>query len=49
MMLVTDAWLALTASLASLLGFIIMFAIMAEAKKYFARQQKHLGEIQRAC
>ena len=45
MMLVTDAQLALTAILASLLGFVIMFAIMGRSQKYFARQQKHLGEI----
>lgn len=45
MMLVTDGWMTLTAVLASLLGFVIMFAIMGRSQKYFLRQQKHLGEI----
>ena len=45
MMLVTDGWMTLTAVLASLLGFVIMFAIMGRSQKYFMRQQKHLGEI----
>ena len=45
MMLVTDRWMTLTAVGASLIGFIIMFAIMGKSQKYFRRQQKHLGEI----
>ncbi len=45
MMLVTDGWMTLTAVLASLLGFVIMFSIMGRSRKYFMRQQKHLGEI----
>ena len=45
MMLMTDGWMTLTAVLASLLGFVVMFAIMGRSQKYFTRQQKHLGEI----
>lgn len=45
MMLKTNGLMTLTAVGASLLGFIIMFAIMGKSQKYFARQQKHLGEI----
>ena len=45
MMLVTDLTMTLTAVVASLLGFIVMFTIMGRSQKYFARQQKHLGEI----
>lgn len=45
MMLLTDGWMTLTAVLASLLGFVMMFAIMGRSQKYFTRQQKHLGEI----
>lgn len=45
MMLITNVWMTLTAVLASLLGFALMFAIMGRSQKYFARQQKHLGEI----
>ena len=45
MMLITDVWMTLTAVLASLLGFILMFTIMGKSQKYFRRQQKHLGEM----
>ncbi len=45
MMLATDGWMTLTAVSASLLGFIVMFAIMGRSQKYFTRQQRHLGEI----
>ena len=45
MMLLTDGWMTLTAVVSSLLGFAIMLAIMGRSQKYFARQQKHLGEI----
>jgi len=45
MMLITDGWMTLTAVLSSLLGFVVMFAIMGRSQKYFTRQQKHLGEI----
>lgn len=45
MMLITDGWMTLTAVVASLLGFILMFAIMGRSQKYFARQQKCLGNL----
>ena len=45
MMLVTDGWMTLTAVLSSILGFVLMFAIMGRSQKYFSRQQKHLGEL----
>ena len=45
MMLKTNGWMTLTAVGASLIGFVIMFAIMGKSQKYFARQQRHLGEI----
>ena len=45
MMLITNGWMTLTAVIASLLGFFIMFAIMGKSQKYFTRQQQHLGEI----
>lgn len=45
MMLKTNGILTLTAVSASFIGFILMFLIMGRSQKYFARQQKHLGEI----
>ena len=45
MMLTTNGWMTLTAVLASLLGFVVMFAIMGRSQKYFSLQQKHLGEL----
>ncbi len=45
MMLITDGWMTLTAVAASLLGFMLMFSIMGKSQKYFARQQKHLGNL----
>lgn len=45
MMFVTDAIMAITAILSSLLGFALMFLIMGRSQKYFLMQQKHLGEI----
>ncbi|MEE0205769.1 MAG: ABC transporter ATP-binding protein [Peptococcaceae bacterium] len=45
MMLITNLWMTLTAILASLLGFVVMFAIMGRSQKYFARQQRHLGAL----
>lgn len=45
MMLTTNGWMTLTAAVASLLGFVLMFSIMGKSQKYFTRQQKHLGEI----
>ena len=45
MMLITDGIMTLTAIIASLLGFVLMFLIMGRSQKYFARQQKHLGSL----
>ena len=45
MMLLTDGWMTLTAVGSSILGFVLMFAIMGRSQKYFSRQQQHLGEI----
>ena len=45
MMLITNLWMTLTAILASLLGFVVMFAIMGRSQKCFARQQRHLGAL----
>lgn len=45
MMLKTDGIMTVTAVVSSLLGFILMFAIMGRSQKYFTRQQKHLGAI----
>lgn len=45
MMLITNGIMTLTAVVASLFGFAVMFAIMGRSQKYFARQQKHLGEL----
>lgn len=43
MMLITDGWMTLTAVVASLLGFVLMFSIMGRSQKYFAAQQRCLG------
>ena len=45
MMLLTDAIMTLTAVLATLFGFALMMGMMARSQKYFARQQRHLGEV----
>lgn len=45
MMLITDVTMTLTAVLSTLLGFGVMMAIMSRSQKYFARQQRHLGEV----
>ena len=45
MMFITDWLMALTAIAASFVGFIVMFVIMGKSQKYFARQQRYLGEI----
>ena len=47
MMLLTNVWMTLTAVVASLLGFALMFAIMGKSQKYFRRQQKAPGPAQR--
>lgn len=45
MMLKTNVIMTLTAVVATLLGFVLMIAITSRSQKYFARQQKHLGEL----
>lgn len=45
MMFVTNWIMAFTAIAASLVGFIVMFLIMGKSQKYFARQQRFLGDI----
>ena len=45
MMLATNGWMTLTAVIASLLGFSLMFAIMGRSQKYFLRQQVNLGNL----
>lgn len=45
MMIKTNGIMTITAVLASLIGFVLMFMIMGRSQKYFSRQQKHLGEI----
>lgn len=45
MMFVTNWIMAFTAIAASLIGFVVMFLIMGKSQKYFARQQRYLGEI----
>ena len=45
MMLTTNVILTVTAVLASLIGFVLMFVIMGHSQGYFTRQQKHLGEL----
>ena len=45
MMLKTNVILTLVAIAASLVGFVLMFAIMGKSQKYFARQQADLGAI----
>ena len=45
-MMLRHNWvLTLTAVVATLLGFSLMFFIMGRSQKYFARQQRHLGEL----
>lgn len=45
MMLKTNLIMTASAVLATIIGFILMSIIMGRSQKYFARQQKHLGEI----
>ncbi|MCD7709278.1 MAG: ABC transporter ATP-binding protein/permease [Clostridiales bacterium] len=46
MMLATNLIMTATAIVATLIGFAIMLVIMGNSQKYFARQQRHLGEIE---
>ena len=45
MMLKTNGIMTLTAVLATIFGFVLMFMIMGRSQKYFIRQQKNLGAI----
>ena len=45
MMFVTNAIMAVTAIVASLIGFVFMFLIMGKSQKYFMRQQRYLGDL----
>ncbi|MCD8357984.1 MAG: ABC transporter ATP-binding protein/permease [Oscillospiraceae bacterium] len=45
MMLLTNVPMALTAVVATLIGFALMRIIMRRSLKYFVRQQKHLGQL----
>lgn len=45
MMFVTNATMAVTAIVASLIGFVFMFLIMGKSQKYFMRQQRYLGDL----
>ena len=45
MMFVTNAIMAVTAIVASLIGFVFMFLIMSKSQKYFMRQQRYLGDL----
>ena len=45
MMLITNVIMALTAVAAIFIGFMLMRVITAHSQKYFARQQRHLGEL----
>lgn len=45
MMLKTDVTMTITAVAATLIGFVLMFAIMGKSQKYFTAQQKQLGAI----
>ena len=45
MILKTNLIMTFTAVLATVIGFALMLVIMSKSQKYFARQQKHLGEI----
>lgn len=43
MMFITNAWMAITAILSTVIGFILMMFIMSKSQKYFIRQQRDLG------
>ncbi len=45
MMFVTNAVMAITAIVSSLLGFIFMFAVLGKSQKYFIARQEGLGEL----
>lgn len=43
MMFITNAWMAITAILSTVIGFVLMMFIMSKSQKYFIRQQRDLG------
>ena len=45
MMFVTNIWMAITAILASLFGFIFMFGVLGRSQKYFIARQEELGNL----
>ena len=45
MMFITNWIMAITAIVASLLGFSIMFLILGKSQKYFIRKQQELGDL----
>ena len=45
MMFVTNYIMAITAIIASLLGFVLMFIILGKSQKYFSARQVELGKI----
>ena len=45
MMFVTNYILAITAIVASLIGFILMFMILNKSQKYFTKRQEELGNL----
>ncbi|MCM1371081.1 MAG: ABC transporter ATP-binding protein/permease [Clostridium sp.] len=45
MMFVTNSIMAITAIVASLLGFIFMFMVLGKSQKYFIRRQTELGNL----
>ncbi len=45
MMFYTNYIMAITAILASLIGFVLMFLILSKSQKYFNQKQKELGKL----
>ena len=45
MMFVTNATMAITAILSSVLGFVVSFFLLKRSQKYFVQRQKELGNI----
>ena len=45
MMFVTNAFMAITAIVSSLLGFIFMFMVLGKSQKYFSEKQEQLGAL----
>lgn len=45
MMFVHNGWMALSAILSTIIGFVFMAVIMGKSQKYFAQQQVGLGQI----